>query len=71
MPKMELRPEEWQELVDLMQKARYVRPDPLRERRLRELLALRDREALEMAWHDLREFGLVVLGVHFIRKIYS
>jgi hypothetical protein len=68
MTRMELHPAEWRELSSLLRDARYVPLPPLRERRLRELLCLRDRAAADMEWHDLKEFGLVVLGVHILRQ---
>jgi hypothetical protein len=67
----DLRPEEWAELYDLMRRGRYVRLDPLGERRLRELLSVRNPLAATMEWYDLVKFGLVAVGVHYARQRYG
>lgn len=67
----DLWPQEWDELMALMRRARYVRLEPLGERRLRELLAIRNPLAATMEWYDLVKFGLVVIGVHYIKERYG
>lgn len=64
-------PSEWRELILIMKDAQYVRPPPAQERRLRELLALRNVKASTMTWDDLLSFALVVVGGHFLAKAWA
>jgi hypothetical protein len=59
---------EWQELILLMQEARYRHLAAPQERRLRELVAKRDGNTQDLAWDDLVKLGLVILGGYFIVK---
>jgi len=66
-----LSPDEWQELIWLMKDAQDRRLPPPEERRLREVLSLRDPLARDMPWDELVDFGLVVLGGYFMLKLMN
>ena len=57
---------EWREFIDIMMVAQYGRPPLAQERRLRELLAVRQPEATTMPWDLLVTLAMNVVGHYFM-----